>query len=90
MQSGFSFKCVPVHGQEIQRGSAGSAIFLRIEKLGEARIFLEEGEVFIVARVIAVFGAKLDGNFKIRHRRIRFAGEAIECSQRVVNVIRFR
>ena len=35
--------------------SAGGAVFLRIQQFGEARIFLEEGEVFIIARVIAIF-----------------------------------
>lgn len=38
------------------RESADGAVFLRVEHLGEPRIFLEEGEIFIVARVIAIFG----------------------------------
>ena len=46
--------------------STGGAVFLRIEKFREPRIFLEEGEVFIVARVVSVFRAKFDRNLKIR------------------------
>jgi len=69
---------------------AGEAVFLRIEQLGEARVFLEESKIFIVARVITVFPAQLNGDFQIGQSRIGFAGEAIESGQRVVNVIGLR
>ena len=67
--------------------SAGGAVFLRIEQLGEARIFLEESEIFVVARVIAIFRAQLDGDLQIGHGGIGFASEAIERGQRVMNMI---
>src|SRR5713101_6004177 len=66
---------------------AGGAVFLRIEELGEARVFLEESKIFVVARVIAVFRAQLDGDFEIGEGGIGFAGEAIEGGQRVVNMV---
>jgi hypothetical protein len=68
LQSGFYFRRVPLHGQEKHESSAGGAVLLRIEQLRKARIFLEESEIFIVARVIAVFRAKLNGHLEIRHR----------------------
>ena len=51
--------------QKAQLALAGGAVFLRIEQLGEARVFLEESKIFVVARVIAVFGAQLNGDFQI-------------------------
>ena len=66
----------------------GCAVFLRIEHLGEPRIFLEKGEIFVVASVIAIFRTELDRNFQILHRRIRFSGETIKRGQRVVDVVR--
>src|SRR5439155_5442496 len=39
---------------------AGEAVFFRIEQLGEARVFLEERKIFVVARVIAIFRAQLN------------------------------
>ena len=42
------------------------AIFFGIEKFRKTRILLQEREVFVVARVIAIGGAKIDGNFQIR------------------------
>src|SRR6266851_1341203 len=51
---------------------AGGAVFLRIEELGEARVFLEESKIFVVARVIAVFRAQLDGDFQIGEGGIGF------------------
>ena len=69
--------------------SAGGAVFLRIQQFSEARIFLEEGEVFIVTRVIAIFRFELNGYFQIGHRGVRFAGEAIESGEGVMNVIGF-
>ena len=74
----------------MEKELAGEAVFLRIEELGEARIFLEESEIFIVAGVITVFRAQLDGHLEIGQSRIGFAGKAIERGQRVVNVIGFR
>ena len=69
--------------------TAGGAVFLRIEKFGEARIFLEEGEILVVAGVIAIFRAQLNGDLQIGHGGIGFAGEAIERGQRVMNVVGF-
>src|SRR5467141_3190622 len=68
---------------------AGEAVFLRIEQLGEARVFLEESEILVVARVIAVLGAQLNGDLQIGQSGIGFAGEAIERSQRIVNMVSF-
>jgi hypothetical protein len=42
---------------------AGVAFFFGVEEFGEARVFLEEGEVFVVAGVEAVFGFQFDGYF---------------------------
>jgi hypothetical protein len=39
------------------------AFALRIEKLGEARIFLKEGEILVVARVIAILRTQLNRDF---------------------------
>src|SRR5258708_14619900 len=51
---------VPTRHYEKQRGAlAGEAVFLRIEQLGEARVFLEESEILVVARVIAIFRTQL-------------------------------
>ena len=66
---------------------AGEAVFLRIEQLGEARVFLEESKILIIARVIAVLRAQLNGDLQIGQSGVGFAGQAIESSQRVVNVI---
>src|SRR6266478_9228149 len=65
----------------------GEAVFLGIEQLGEARVFLEERKIFVVARVIAILRAQLDGDLQIGERGIGLAGEAIESGQRVVNVV---
>ena len=46
--------------------SACGAVLLRIEKFREPGIFLEEGEIFVVARVVAIFPAKFDGHLEIR------------------------
>ena len=40
-------------------------VSLRVEQLGEARIFLQESEIFIVARMVAIFGPQLDRDFQI-------------------------
>src|ERR1700722_14558681 len=69
--------------------SAGGAVFLRIQQFSEARIFLEEGEVFIVTRVIAIFRFELNGYFQIGHGGVRFAGQAVESGEGVMNVIGF-
>src|SRR5260370_27072922 len=69
---------------------AGGAVFLWVEQLGEARVFLQESKIFVVARVIAVFRAQLDGDLEIGQGGIGFAGEAIERGQRVVNMIGLR
>jgi hypothetical protein len=69
--------------------SVGGAVFFRVKHFGEARVFLEEGEVFVVARVIAIFGAKVDGDFEIFHGGVGFAGEAVERREGVMNVVGF-
>ena len=70
-----------------QRPLAGGAVFLRIEQLGEARVFLEESKIFVVARVIAIFRAQLDGDLQIGQGGIGFASEAIQRRERVVNMV---
>jgi len=70
--------------------SAAEAVFFRVQQFGKAGVFLEEGEVFIIARVVTVFGAELDGNLEIGHGGIGFASEAIERRERVMNVVGFR
>ena len=40
-------------------------VALRVEQFGEPRIFLQESEVLVVARVITIFGAQLNRNAKI-------------------------
>jgi len=72
------------------RWSAGVAFFLRIQKFGETRIFLKEVKVLVVARVIAIGRAQVDGNFEVGERGIGFAGQTIEGRERVVNVVGFR
>src|ERR1700761_670447 len=67
-----------------------ATVALRIEELGEARIFLQEGEVFVIARVVAIFGPELNRDAQILHGGIGFAGEAIERGHRVHNVVGFR
>src|SRR6266481_2416081 len=68
---------------------AGGAVFLRIEQLGEARVFLEESKIFVVARMITILGAQLDGDLQVGESGIGFAGEAIQRGQRVMNVVGF-
>jgi hypothetical protein len=65
-------------------------VSLRVEQFGKAWVFLQEREIFVVARVIAIFRAQLDGNLQILHCGIRFAGEAIERSHRVDDVVGLR
>jgi len=74
---------------EEPKGRLGGAVFLRVEEFGKARILLEESEIFVVAGMVAIFGAKLDGDFEIGHGGIGFAGEAIKSGKSVVNVIGF-
>ena len=71
-----------------RKNSASCAVFLGIEKFGEARIFLEEGKILVIAGVIAILRVQLDGDFQIGQRGIGFAGEAVERGQRVVDVVR--
>ena len=70
--------------------SIGEAVFLWIEKFGEAGVFLEKGKILVVAGMEAVLGAQLDGDLEIGHRGIGFPSKAIERGQRVVNVIGLR
>jgi len=72
---------------EKRRDSAGVAFFLGIEELGEARVLLEEGKVFVVAGVEAIGGAKVNGDLEIGHGGIGLTGEAIESGESVVDVI---
>jgi hypothetical protein len=67
----------------------GGAIFLRIEQLGEARVFLEESKIFIVAGVVPIFRAQLNRNLQIGQGRICLASEAIQSGQGVMNVVGF-
>jgi len=48
--------------------SARRTVSLRVEQFREARIFLQKREIFIVARVIAIFRPQLYRNFQILHR----------------------
>ncbi len=73
-----------------RRNLTGRILSLRIKQFCKAGVFLKESEVFVVARVVAVFRTQLNGNLQIFHRRIRFAREAIEGRHRVNNVIGFR
>src|SRR5215472_7406412 len=57
---------------------ADKPVFLGVKQLGEARIFLKKREVFVVARVVAVFRAQLDGDFEVFECRVGLAREAIE------------
>ena len=75
---------------ERTRNLAGRTVSLGIEQLGKARIFLQECEIFVVAGVIAVFRTQLNGDLQILHRRVRFAGQAIERRHRVDDVVGLR
>lgn len=75
-------------GKNKGKCSARRTIFLGIKHLREAGVFLQEGKVFVVARVIAVFRTKLDSHLQILHRGICFAGQAVERRERIVNVVR--
>src|SRR5215469_17105204 len=57
---------------------AGKPVFLGVKQFGKARIFLKKREVFVVARVVAVFRAQLDGDLEVFECRVGFASEAIE------------
>ncbi len=46
-----------------RRKLTARTVSLRVEQLGEARIFLQECEIFIVARMVTIFGPKLDRDF---------------------------
>ena len=69
---------------------ADETFFFRSEQFGEARIFLQESKILVVARMEAVFRAQLNGDFEIRQRGIRFTRKAIERGESVVDVVRFR
>src|SRR6267143_898620 len=83
--------------QEKRRGQAktilqklsGGAVFLWIKKFGKARIFLKEGKILIVARVVAILRPQLYGDFEIGHGGIGFAGETVERGQGVMNMVGF-
>src|SRR5580700_4046307 len=68
---------------------AGVAFFFGEEELGEARFFLRERKVFVVARVKAIFAAQLNGDFQVGHGGVGFAGQTIERRQGVMDMIRF-
>jgi hypothetical protein len=63
------------------------SFFFWIQQLSKTGIFLEKRKIFVVARVITVGGAKLNGYFQIGHGRVGFAGETIQGRERVVNVV---
>src|SRR6266496_1237211 len=69
------------------KGSGTRAVLLRIEQFGKARVFLEKSKVLIIARVIAVFRAELDGDLEIGQSGIGFAGKTIERGQSVMNMV---
>jgi hypothetical protein len=73
--------------QRMPRRSAGRTVAFRIEQFGETRVFLQKGEVLIVASVITIFGTQLDGYFQILHGGFGFAGKAIECGHGVHNMV---
>src|SRR5215472_10501144 len=64
-----------------------SAFLLWIEKLRKARVFLEEGEVLIIAGVIAVLRTQFDRHLEVGHRRIGFPRQAVQRRKRIVNMI---
>ena len=68
---------------------AGHAVFLRIEKFGEARVLLEESKILVIARMVAILCSQLNGDLEIGHGGIGLAGEAIKGSQSVMNMVRF-
>src|SRR3979490_2014199 len=68
---------------------ADHAVFLRIEKFSEARVFLEESKILVVARMVAILCSQLNGDLKIGHGGIGCAGEAVERGQSVMNMVRF-
>lgn len=65
------------------------SFFFRIEKFGEARIFQQKSEVFVVARVEAVGAVELDGDFQIAEGRVGFSGKAVESGERINDVVGF-
>src|SRR5881296_2728228 len=69
------------------KGSCTRTVLFRIEQFGKARVFLEESKVLIIARVIAVFRAELDGDLEIGQSGIGFAGETIERGQSVMHMV---
>ena len=76
-------------GNQLGFESAGRPVFFGIEQLGKTRVFLKKCEVFIVARMIAIFGTQLDGHLEILQSRISFAREAIERGERLMNIVSF-
>src|SRR5260370_6809582 len=57
---------VPTRHYEKQRGAlAGEAVFLRIEQLGEARVFLEESEILVLPRVIPTIRTQFNDHLHI-------------------------
>lgn len=73
----------------VYSGLVGRTVFFGIEHFGEARVFLEEGEIFVVASVISIFGAELDSDLQIFHGGVGFASKAVESGESVVNVVSF-
>jgi len=63
LRTKFPTKCRTTNFVTMQRNSARRTVSLRVEQFSEARIFLQKCEIFVVARVIAIFRAELDGNF---------------------------
>src|SRR5260370_42485225 len=66
-----------------------ASVFFRIEEFSEAGIFLQEGEILVVAGVIALGAAQIDRDFQIRERRVGFASGTIESDEREYRVIGF-
>ena len=80
-------------GNQLRFESTGRPIFFGIEQLGETRVFLKKCEVFIIARMIAIFGAQFDGHLEILQSRIGFASETtgdVSAGDEIVDVVKKR
>src|ERR1700681_2114239 len=70
---------------QLDSGAGGFAF--GVEQFGKAGIFLQEREIFVVARVVAVFRTQLNRDFQIFHRRFGFPGQTIQRGHCIENVI---
>src|SRR5271155_5205351 len=86
----FPAKNFPTKFRTNTRNSARRTVSLRVQQFREARVFLQKSKIFVIARVIAIFRPQLYRHLQILHRGFRFAGQAIQSSHGVNNVVRFR